>query len=91
MNNPDYFKKIADNYNSMSKYEQFCKRKEDDGSFENIDSHIKSAAERGSYTVGITMTFRYDDVDKDYYVKYYKTMGYKNVEIVKYGETYEID
>lgn len=83
MRNPDYFKKIADDYNRMTNYERFCHNETERGSFENIDKMIETAAKAGRYTTGILMAFRYDDPEKEYWVKYYKAMGYKNVELVE--------
>jgi hypothetical protein len=52
--------------------------------FKNVYKDCLNAAKRGSYSIGIFTTFRYNDPDKEHLIKYFKDLYYK-VELFEPG------
>ena len=67
-------KLIADEYNKLSDYEKYIDTHKD--RLDNIYHACLAAAKKGSYSTGIFVTFRYNDPDKEYLVKYFKDLKY---------------
>jgi len=68
-------KSVADKFNELSDYKKYVETNQD--SLNDIFKKCYNAAKNGRYSLGIFTTFRYNDPNKEYLVKYFKDLKYK--------------
>lgn len=74
-------KRIADNFNELSAYEQYISKESNKKAFDSILKECLRTAREGGYSIGTSCTFRYDDPTKEFYKRYFEELGY-DVEMI---------
>lgn len=70
-------KKRADGFNALPAYEKFLKTESSIKMLNRITEAAEEAAKKGCAGTVKFLTYRYDDPNKDFVVKFFKELGYK--------------
>ena len=79
--NPSDLKRIADEFNNLSAYEQYITTKNNKEWFSDVLNRCFESAKEGRYSITVTATLHYQSPAKDHIKKYFTDMGY-NVNII---------